>query len=117
MYYVAQLYEHCDYQGYFDWNKKAAETGYVHGVYGYALNLLDKDNIFNITPDPVKSYGLISLIAALDGGGSTQLNAQEELVEIAEKMTPEQIKQAEAFAEEWQKIHTPLSYFFNKYGF
>jgi hypothetical protein len=70
MSYVARLYEHGDYQGYFDWNKRAAETGFIHGVYGYALNLLDREGLFKITPDPVKSYGLMSLLAALDGGGA-----------------------------------------------
>ena len=117
MSHVARLYEHGDYQGYFDWNKRAAETGFIHGVYGYALNLLDRDGLFKIKPDPVKSYGLMSLLAALDGGGGTPLNAQEELAEMARLMTPAQIEQAKVFAEEWQRTHPPLSYFVNKYGF
>jgi hypothetical protein len=117
MYYVAQLYERGDYQGYFEWNKKAAEAGFINGVYGYSLNLLDRERIFNIEPDPVKSYGLMSLIAELDGGGDAPQSAREELGEMAARMTPGQIEQAKIFAEEWRKTHPPLSFFVNKYGF
>nr|WP_298144755.1 tetratricopeptide repeat protein [uncultured Pseudomonas sp.] len=114
---LAQLYERGDYQAYFDWNKRAAETGFINGIYGYSLNLLDKEKIFNIEPDPIKSYGLMSLIAELDGGGDAPLSAREELEEMARLMTPAQIEQAKVFAEKWRKTHPPLSFFVNKYGF
>ncbi len=115
--YAEILYKRNDLESVRYWVKKAAEAGYIKAVFSYASYVTHMPDQLNYPLDRVTGYGLISLIAKLDGGGGSALNAQEFLPEIAKKMTPEQIKQAEVFAEEWQKIHPPLSYFVTKYGF
>ncbi|EDO25404.1 predicted protein [Nematostella vectensis] len=117
MEYAEILYKRNDLEPVRYWVKKAAEAGYIKAVFSYASYVAHMPDQLHYPLDRVTGYGLISLIAKLDGGGGSALNAQEFLPEIAEKMTPDQIKQAEAFANEWQKNHPPLSYFVNKYGF
>ena len=64
--------------------------------------------------DLIKGYGLLSLLLELDGGGNLGRFASEKLTVVAAKMTPEQIKQALKFAEEWKATHPPVSYFPDK---
>ena len=77
----------------------------------------DTLNPLNLPVDLVASYGLMSLLLELDGGGDMLPLAKDELPRIAAQMTPEQIKQAEAFAKEWKATHPPLSYFPEKLEF
>ena len=99
------------------WLKKGAETGYTVPFFEYAYFLSDPNNPLNLPVDLVASYGLMSLLLELDGGGDMLPLAKDELPRIAAQMTPEQIKQAEAFAKEWKATHPPLSYFPEKLGF
>jgi hypothetical protein len=57
------------------------------------------------------------LLLELDGGGDAKIYAEDVLPEIGAKMTPEQIEEAKAFAEEWKASHPPLSFFPDKLGF
>ena len=49
--------------------------------------------------------------------GRTILIEEDKLTKIAAKMTPEQIEEAKAFAQEWKASHPPLSFFPDKLGF
>ncbi len=117
MAYAEILYKRNDLEAVRYWIKKAAEAGYIKAVFSYASYVAHMPDQLNYPRDLVTGYGLISLIAKLDGGGGSPLNAQEFLPEIAAKMTPAEIEQAKVFAEEWQKTHPPLSYFVSKYGY
>ena len=117
MWHAGALYEKGDYAAAFQWRKKAAEAGFINGVFAYAKDLLNVEGVFDIKPDPIKSYGLFYLIAQLEGGGGSPEYAQWELDELDKKLSPEQIKQAEIFAAEWEKTHPPLSYFVPVYGY
>jgi hypothetical protein len=57
------------------------------------------------------------LLLELDGGGDAKVYAEDVLPEIGAKMTPEQIEEAKAFAQEWKASHPPLSFFPEKLGF
>ena len=117
MSYADILWKRNDMAGVRHWIEKAAEQGHLETVYSYGSYLAHQPDKVGYPLDLVKGYALVSLVAALDGGGSSPEFAREELPKIAAQMTPEQIKQAEAFANEWQRTHPPLSYFVNKYGF
>lgn len=95
-----------------------AKTGYVSGVFGYGSILQNKYGDYKIEPDLVRSYGLMSLVAALDGGGAEPDYAQDIIEsELAPKMNSKQIKKAKIFAEQWEKENPPLSFFPDKLGF
>ena len=117
MAYAEILWKRNDMKGVRHWIEKAAEQGHLETVYSYGSYLAHDPDKVGYPLDLVKGYALVSLVAALDGGGRSPEFARDRLPKIAEKMTPEQITQAEAFAEEWQKTHPPLSYFVTKYGF
>jgi uncharacterized protein len=117
MSYADILWKRNDMAGVRHWIEKAAEQGHLETVYSYGSYLAHQPDKVGYPLDLVKGYALVSLVAALDGGGSSPEFAREELPKIAAQMTPEQIKQAEAYANEWQRTHPPLSYFVNKYGF
>lgn len=97
--------------------EKAARTGHAGAIGSYGAYLAHTPNTLDYPLDLVKGYGLISLLLELDGGGTSKDFAEDILPEIAAKMTPEQIEQAKAFAQEWKATHPPLSYFPEKLGF
>ena len=96
---------------------KIAEAGDEGATGTYGAYLAHTPNTLDFPLDLVKGYGLISLLLELDGGGGAKEYAEDILPEIATKMTPEQIEQAKAFAQEWKATHPPLSYFPEKLGF
>lgn len=96
------------------WIKKAAELGYESGVTSYGAYLAHTPAQFDFELDLIKGYAITSLLKELDGGGNIQAYVEEALPEIAKKMTPEQIKDAEKFAIEWKSSHPPLSFFPDK---
>lgn len=99
------------------WIRRSAEGGYIEGVYTYASYLAHMPDKVGYPLDLVKSYGLLYLMAQLQGGGGAPEDAQRKLKEIAKKMSAEQIEQAKLFAAEWEKTHPPLSYFVPVYGY
>ncbi|QXI18109.1 tetratricopeptide repeat protein [Pseudomonas hamedanensis] len=99
------------------WVEKAALKGYEAGVYNYGYFLAVDPEALGFTEDKVKGYALISLLKELNGGGSIQTDIEETLPQIAEKMTPTQIQEAEEFAAKWKDTHPPLSFFPEKIGF
>lgn len=103
-----------DWEGVRYWHYKAAEIGYVFGVYFLGSHLSHEPEGYGHELDLVKGYGLLSLLPELDGGGQYGRFASEKLLTVAAKMTPEQIEQALAFAEEWEATHPPVSYFPDK---
>lgn len=115
--YYGLLQKKGDLEGARYWLKKGAETGHTVPFSNYALFLSDPGNPLQLPINLVESYGLMSLLLELDGGGDMLPLAKDELPRIAAQMTPEQIKQAEAFAKEWKATHPPLSYFPEKLGF
>jgi len=96
------------------WIKVAAEKGYKSGVSSYGAYLAHAPERFGFELDLVKGYAITSLLKDLDGGGNVQVYVEEVLPEIAEKMTSQQIKEAEDFAAKWKKSHPPLSFFPDK---
>lgn len=115
MEYAAYLYENeGDLKVARHWIKVAAEKGYKSGVSSYGAYLAHAPERFGFELDLVKGYAITSLLKDLDGGGNVQVYVEEVLPEIAEKMTSQQIKEAEDFAIQWKKSHPPLSFFPDK---
>ncbi|CEA01775.1 hypothetical protein BN1049_00532 [Pseudomonas saudimassiliensis] len=113
-YYQEILAERDDWEGVRYWQQKAAETGHAESIYTLGAYLSHEPEGAGHELDLVKGYGLISLLLDLDGGGGMLTTAKETLPLVAAKMTPEQIEQALAFAEEWKATHPPVSYFPDK---
>lgn len=99
------------------WLKKGAETGYESMFGDYAYSLSDPGNRWGLETDYVKSYGLMSLMLELNGGGNVLEFTQETLKKIATHLTPEQIEQAKKIGVEWKATHPPLSFFPGKLGY
>lgn len=98
------------------WIKKGAEAGDASMFSDYAYSFSDPDNRWGIPVDYVKSYGLMSLLLELNGGGGMLVFVEGELPQIATHLTPEQIEQAKKIAAEWKATHPPLSFFPDKLG-
>lgn len=96
---------------------KMAKTGDAKAIGAYGAYLAHTPNTLDYPLDLVKGYGLMSLLLELDGGGTSKDYAEDVLPEIAAKMTPEQIEQAQAVAKEWKATHPALSYVIDKFGF
>jgi uncharacterized protein len=114
MAYVAALYKEGDMAGVRHWLEEAAKTGEQNAVSTYGAYLTHTPDRVGYPLDLVKGYGLVSLLKELDGGGSAQAYLEEKLPEIAAKMTPKQIKEANEFAKNWKATHSPLSFFPDK---
>lgn len=99
------------------WLKKCAETGYETGLSDYAYSLSEPGNRWGIPTDYVKSYGLMSLMLELNGGGNVLVFINGELPRIAKHLTPEQIEEAKKIGAEWKATHPPLSFFPGKLGY
>jgi len=99
------------------WTEKAVNLGSAEAIYGYGAFLAHEPEQYGFPLDLIKAYGFIYMLKDLDGGGGMQENVEYKLPKIASKMTPEQIEQAKAFAEEWKATHPPLSFFPPKLGF
>ncbi len=94
----------------------SVNTGYVNAIFTYGLFLKDGGgDEFNIQQDFVKSYALFSLLIS----HNTRNSSRAESV-IKNRMPPlskEQLEQAKAYAEQWQKEHPPLSEYYTKYHY
>ncbi|UUY09554.1 sel1 repeat family protein [Pseudomonas sp. J452] len=99
------------------WLKEAAKAGFVGIFSDYAIFKSKPENRYEIPVNLIESYGLLSLLLELDGGGDMLPLAEKELPKIASQMTSEQIEQAKIFATDWKATHSPLSYFPDKLGF
>lgn len=101
------------------WILKAVNAGDVGSISGYAFMISDdeknKNSIFQFPLDKIKGYAFNKIIA--DSKVSSANTAEFFVKILAEKMTPEEIEQAKAFAEEWKKTHPPLSEFIPKMWF
>jgi uncharacterized protein len=115
--YQEYLYKRNDIAGIRYWTKKAVEAGDANSIYGYGSFLSHEPEDYGFPLDLVKGYGFIYLLQELDGGGNLRDMVGDTLQDIAAKMTPEQIEQGKAFAEQWKATHPPLSYFPSKLGF
>jgi TPR repeat protein len=99
------------------WLKKAAESGHIDAAGGYALTVAHLPDSYGFPLDLVEAYGITYLISHLQGGGVAPEDARRSLPEIAEKMSPQEIKDGIRFAKDWEKNHPPLSYFVPAYGY
>jgi TPR repeat protein len=93
------------------WIVEAANKGYESGVSSYGAYSAHSPSLYDFPLDRVKGYALTSLLSELDGGGDVQVYVNETLPEIAEKMTPDEISEANDFAKNWKATHPPLSFF------
>ncbi|OQR27463.1 hypothetical protein BWR15_30545 [Pseudomonas sp. T] len=115
--YAGELQDRGDLDQARYWLRKGAETGYTTTFGEYAVSFSIPGNPWGIPTDYVRSYGLMSLLLELDGGGNSRNFAQGELPRIAEHLSPEQIEEAKKIGTEWKATHPPLSYFPDKLGF
>jgi len=93
------------------WIVEAANKGYKSGVSSYGAYSAHSPSLYDFPLDRVKGYALTSLLSELDGGGDVQVYVNETLPEIAEKMTPDEISEANDFEKNWKATHPPLSFF------
>jgi TPR repeat protein len=114
MAYGAILARKGDIEGYKTWSVKAAEAGFADAVLGYACDSAHEPDEYGYPLDLVKAYGLMSLLAELDGGGGMQINVKDIFPKIIAKMSPEQINLGKKFAVAWRANHPPLSFFPDK---
>ena len=114
MSYAAILAQHGDMQSYVKLSVKAAEAGDAHAVFNLACDFAHESNETDTPLDLVKAYGLMSLVAELDGGGGMQELVAEIYPKIKAKMSEQKIAQGKAFASEWRQTHPPLSFFPDK---
>ncbi|MCG8906951.1 sel1 repeat family protein [Pseudomonas sp. DP-17] len=118
MYYYADLLQKSgDLENARNWVVKSAALGYESTFLEYAYGLSDPSNKWGFQVDYVKSYGLMSLLLELNGGGNVLSFVNEELPRIAKNLTPEQIEEAKKIGAEWKATHPPLSFFPQKLGF
>ena len=103
-----------DWQTFRYWNEKAALTGYVSAVYGYGSYLAGQSPEYGFKEDLVTAYACISWVLEMDGGGGMKEFAQEELPQIAARMSTQQIEQSEELLTEWKASRPPLSFFPDK---
>lgn len=103
-----------DWQTFRYWNEKAALTGYVSAVYGYGSYLAGQSPEYGFKEDLVTAYACISWVLEMDGGGGMKEFAQEELPQIAARMSTQQIEQSEKLLTEWKASRPPLSFFPDK---
>lgn len=116
--YANYLYEHNgSKEKVGGWLKKTAESGHINALGGYALNIAHLPDTYGFPLDLVKAYGFTYLIARLKGEAIAPEDARLNLLEIAKKMQPGEIKLGISFAKEWEKSHPPLSYFHPTYGY
>ncbi len=96
------------------WYEKSAATGYVEALYevGSYLSHEPEENGFGL--DRVRGYGMLSLVATMDGGGGLGEYAIDKMSKVKNKMTADQIKAAKNYAAEWEATHPPLSFFPDK---
>jgi TPR repeat protein len=114
--YISILYERGDMEGVRHWLEIAAKTGYQDAVSSYGAYLSHTPDKVGYPIDLIKGYALVSLLKELDGGGNVQAYVEGRLPLISEKMTPEQITEANHFAKEWKATHPPLSFYPEKLG-
>jgi hypothetical protein len=115
--YMGVLHKRGDLEGARFWLEKTAAQGSQAAVGSYGAYLAHTPDQLGYPLDLVKGYGLVSLLQELDGGGGVEEYVEDKLYKIAAKMTPEQIEEAKAFAQEWKASHPPLSFFPDKLGF
>ena len=96
---------------------KAAEAGYVDGVWEYAEGLMDVDGKLGIVPDPVKSYALVSLLVEFDEEMEFYFSIQSPWNTLDSSLSASQREEAMLFREHWERTRPPLSYFIPVYGF
>lgn len=96
------------------WIIEAAQKGYKSGISSYGAYSAHSPSLYDFPLDRIKGYALTSLLSELDGGGDVQVYVNETLSEIAEKMTSEEISEANEFAKNWKATHPPLSFFPDK---
>ncbi|HEY0065507.1 MAG TPA: tetratricopeptide repeat protein [Telluria sp.] len=77
------------------WFRRAAEKG--HAEAQHALGLMYRYHAAGLPQDKVLAYMLWNLAAA-----SGHANAAEQRAEIAKRMTPEQIEEAQALSRNWK---------------
>lgn len=113
-YYLDIIEKRGDLEGFRKIIVEMAVQGDAHAVSTYASYISHSPDKLGFDLDLVKGYGLMWTLLELDGGGSMEVFVADMLVEIGNKMTPEQIEQAKVFAAQWKATHPPLSFFRRK---
>ncbi|VVP96871.1 hypothetical protein PS925_01922 [Pseudomonas fluorescens] len=106
-----------DLSSFRTWNEKAAASGYVSAIFGYASYIGEAEPKYGFTSDPVTSYALLSNLLELDGGGNVINNVNDVLPEMEKNLSKEQIGKAKELAKTWKANHPPLSFFPDKLGY
>lgn len=114
--YLEILYGEGDMESVRRWLEVAAATGSQAAISNYGAYISHTPDKISYPLDLVKGYALISLLKELGDSGGVQDYVDRKIEKIGEKMTPEQIKEAETVAKEWKATHPPLSFFPDKLG-
>lgn len=99
------------------WNEKAADSGYVEGVFGYASYIGEENSKYGFAFDPIKSYALLLNLLELNGGGNVIRDVKDTLPGIEKNLSKEQLEKAKELAKTWKATHPPLSFFPDKLGY
>lgn len=83
--FAATRIEKADFPSFRNWNEKAAASGYVSAIFGYASYIGKVEPKYGFTSDPVTSYALLSNLLELDGGGNVINNVKDVLPEVEKK--------------------------------
>lgn len=94
---------------------KAVEMSYARAVASYAY-VLTVENDYGFSKDLKKSYAMYSVLLELNGGGMLYETSQAQMRDLEQHLTPAEIAEALAFAEQWKKTHPPLSFYPTKLG-
>ncbi len=97
-----------------DYLLQAVEKSYIPAVIKYIFALEGDEDYqkLGFKPDPIKGFALASFLN--DIGGSSGTLGEIVMGNLEKTMTSEQIKQAEAFKEQWVKTHPPITNGSNK---
>ena len=98
-----------------EWFMKAVEMSYARAVASYAY-VLTVENDYGFSKDLKKSYAMYSVLLELNGGGMLYETSQAQMRDLEQHLTPAEIAEALAFAEQWKKTHPPLSFYPTKLG-
>ncbi|WP_108224485.1 tetratricopeptide repeat protein [Pseudomonas fluorescens] len=111
MEYLETLYVKGEMESTRHWLEVAAATGEQSALSNYGAYISHTPDKVGYPLDLVKGYAIFSLLKELGDSGGVQDYVDHKIEKIAEKMTPEQIKQSKIVAQEWKATHPPISFF------
>lgn len=100
-----------------EWIEKAAQVGHVGAMSSYIAYIAHMPNTVDYPLDHVKAYGLALMFSEARSDTSDLSFGAKMLAKLEPKMSPQQLKDAKSFSEQWTKTYPPLSEFRPKYTY